>query len=378
MSDRLARIVQSSVDHFMLYSFAKPALFALDPEAAHDLAMGGLAKISKSSFATRQLERATGGCVPDLPVSCMGIDFRHPVGLAAGLDKDAKAFPAFSALGFSGVEMGTVTPQPQPGNDKPRMFRLVEDEAIINRMGFNSGGVDAFLSNLTKTRRTVVAGINVGKNAATPIEEAAKDYVSAMQRVYSQADYITANISSPNTKSLRDLQNADFLDTLLLNIKRAQLKCEKAHKRYVPIALKVAPDLDADEIETIAELIISHKFDAVIATNTTIARPDHLQSPHKAEMGGLSGAPVKEMATDCIREFYRHLQGRVQIIGVGGIKTADDAWEKMVAGADYLQIYSQFIYQGPAMIKDIIKGLHAKIEQNGYANLADALAASRS
>ncbi|MBX2847747.1 MAG: dihydroorotate dehydrogenase (quinone), partial [Acidiferrobacterales bacterium] len=214
----------------MLYSFARPALFKLDPETAHDVAMGGLAKISKSGFATRQLERLTGACVPDLPVSCMGIDFRHPVGLAAGLDKDAKAFPAFSALGFSGVEMGTVTPKPQLGNDKPRMFRLIEDEAIINRMGFNSGGVDAFLQNLTKNDRTAVAGINVGKNAVTPIEEAATDYVNAMQRVYSQADYITANISSPNTKSLRDLQNADFLDALLLNIKQAQLKCEKAHK----------------------------------------------------------------------------------------------------------------------------------------------------
>jgi len=337
----------------MLYSFAKPALFALDPETAHDVALGGLAKISKSAF--------------------MGLDFRHPIGLAAGLDKDAKAFPAFSALGFSGVEMGTVTPKPQPGNDKPRMFRLVEDEGIINRMGFNSGGVDAFLSNLKKTSRTAVAGINVGKNAATPIEQAATDYVSAMQRVYAQADYITANISSPNTKSLRDLQNADFLDALLLNIKQAQLKCEKAHQRYVPIALKVAPDLDADEIETIAELVVSHKFDALIATNTTVARPNDLQSQHKDETGGLSGAPVKDMATDCIREFYKHLNGRVQIIGVGGIKTADDAWDKLLAGADYLQIYSQFIYQGPAMIRDIVKGVSAKVQQHGYQNLPDAM-----
>ncbi len=361
----------------MLYSLIKPALFNLDPEKAHDITMAGLAKVSALPIATRQLERLNGACVPDLPVTCMGIDFRHPVGLAAGLDKDAKAFPAFSALGFSGVEMGTVTPKPQPGNDKPRMFRLVEDQAIINRMGFNSGGVDAFLANLTKTNRTVVAGINVGKNATTPIEDAATDYVNAMQRVYSQADYITANISSPNTKSLRDLQNASFLDTLLLNIKNAQLKCEKVHKRYVPIALKVAPDLDADEIETIAELVMSHQFDAVIATNTTIERPDSLQSQHKAEAGGLSGAPVKDMATDCIREFYRHLQGRVQIIGVGGIKNADDAWEKMLAGADYVQIYSQFIYQGPAMIKDIVAGLQQKVQASGHADLESALAALR-
>ena len=361
----------------MLYSFVKPALFALDPEAAHDLAMTGFATISKSRFATRQLERANGDCVPDLPLSCMGIQFRHPIGLAAGLDKDAQAFPAFSALGFSGVEMGTVTPKPQPGNDKPRMFRLVEDQAIINRMGFNSGGVDAFLSNLNKTHVTAVAGINVGKNAATPIEEASSDYVSAMQRVYSQADYITANISSPNTKSLRDLQNANFLDNLLLDIKRAQLKCEKVHGRYVPIALKVAPDLEPDEIETIAELVISHKFDALIATNTTIARPDSLRSVHKAETGGLSGQPVKDMSTDCIREFYSHLQGRVQIIGVGGIKTAEDAWEKLVAGADYLQIYSQFIYEGPAMIKRIVKGLQQKVQQGNYSSIEEAVKAAR-
>ncbi len=361
----------------MLYSFAKPALFALDPETAHDVAIGGFAKISKLPFATRQLERLTGACVPDLPISCMGIDFRHPVGLAAGLDKDARAFPAFSALGFSGVEMGTVTPKSQPGNDKPRMFRLVEDEAIINRMGFNSGGVDAFLANLTKTNRTCVAGINVGKNAVTPIENAASDYVNAMQRVYSKADYITANISSPNTKSLRDLQNAGFLDGLLSDIKQAQLKCEKVHKRYVPIALKVAPDLDEDEIETIAELVMSHKFDALIATNTTVARPESLKSTHRDQAGGLSGAPVKEMSTACIREFYRHLQGQVQIIGVGGVKNADDAWDKMLAGADYIQIYSQFIYQGPAMIKDIVQGLERKVKAAGYSDLPAALAALR-
>ena len=361
----------------MLYSLAKPALFSLDPEAAHDLALKSFATISKSRFATKQLERANGACVPDLPVTCMGIEFRHPVGLAAGLDKDARAFPAFSALGFSGVEMGTVTPKPQPGNDKPRMFRLVEDEAMINRMGFNSGGVDAFLANLTKNDRTAVAGINVGKNAATPIEQAASDYVNALQRVYSQADYITANISSPNTKSLRDLQNANFLDNLLLDIKQAQLKCEKVHGRYVPIALKVAPDLDEDEIETIAELVISHKFDALIATNTTIERPKSLKSSHKDEIGGLSGAPVKDMSTKCIREFYRHLNGEVQIIGVGGIKTADDAWEKLVAGADYLQIYSQFIYEGPSMIKSIVTGLESRVKQGGFNSLSEAIQAAR-
>jgi len=361
----------------LMYSIIKPVLFALDPERAHDITLSKLAMASRLPIATAQINRLFGAKVPSLPVQCMGIDFRHPVGLAAGLDKDAVALPALSALGFSGIEMGTVTPKPQAGNDKPRMFRLVEDQALINRMGFNSAGVDAFLNNLKKTDKTAVAGINVGKNAITPIEDAHFDYVSAMQRVYSHADYITANISSPNTKSLRDLQNESFLDDLLLKIKTAQKKCEKVHKRYVPIALKVAPDLQPDEIEIIAELVMSHQFDALIATNTTTARAASLQSKHAGEQGGLSGAPVKDMATECIREFHRLLQGRVQIVGVGGVKTADDAWEKMLAGADYIQVYSQFIYQGPAMIRNIVEGLQAKMQQHGFEDLATAMQALR-
>lgn len=361
----------------LIYSIVKPALFALDPERAHDITLSKFAFASKSPFIVGQINKLYGQRVPDLPIKCMGIDFRHPVGLAAGLDKDGRALPAFSALGFSGVEMGTVTPKPQPGNDKPRMFRLLEDEALINRMGFNSEGVDSFLSNIQKSDTTAVAGLNIGKNASTAIEEAHTDYVSALQRVYAQADYITVNISSPNTKSLRDLQNESFLDSLLFKIKAAQSKCEKVHKRYVPIALKVAPDLETDEIETIAELVISHKFDALIASNTTIARPSSLKSKHAAEMGGLSGAPVKDMATECIRQFYQILQGRVQIIGVGGIKDADDAWEKLMAGADYLQIYSQFIYQGPDMIRDIVLGIEKKVKSHGFEDLATALSSLR-
>ena len=360
-----------------MYSFVKPILFKLDPERAHDIALSQLHLASKAPFATAQIHRLFGRKVPDLPVRCMGIDFRHPVGLAAGLDKDARALPAFSAIGFSGVEMGTVTPKPQPGNAKPRMFRLQEDEAIINRFGFNSCGVEAFLKNLNRTESSGVVGINIGKNAVTSIEDAHLDYVSALQRVYAHADYLTVNISSPNTKSLRDLQNESFLDTLLLRIKEAQLKCEKVHKRYVPIALKVAPDLMPDEIETIAELLLSHQFDALVATNTTTTRPQTLSSMHAAEQGGLSGAPVKELSTDCIRQFYKVLNGRVQIIGVGGIKTADDAWDKMLAGADFVQVYSQFIYQGPSMIKGIVEGLHKKVQETGFDDLPSALEALR-
>ncbi len=363
--------------HKLMYSFVRPMLFRLDAERAHDLTMANLERISKVPFLTQQMNNIYGRCVPDLPVTCMGLDFKNPVGLAAGLDKDARAFPAFSAIGFSGVEMGTVTPQPQPGNDKPRIFRLLEDEGMINRLGFNSGGVEAFLENIRRTEQTGIAGINIGKNASTPIDQAHVDYVSALQRVYAKADYITVNISSPNTKSLRDLQNESYLDDLLLKIKTAQAKCQKVHKRAVPIALKVAPDLADDEIESIAELVISHQFDALIATNTTIARPESLKSDLSEEVGGLSGAPLKQASTDCIRKFYDLLQGKVQIIGVGGIKTADDAWEKLVAGADYLQVYTQFIYQGPGLVNDIVTGLQSKVADKGHSSLAAAVDEAR-
>ena len=361
----------------MIYSLIKPLLFSLDPEVAHDLVLNQLAMASKTPLLCKPLERMFGARVPDLPVRCMGLEFRHPVGLAAGLDKHARALTGFSALGFSGVEMGTVTPQPQSGNDKPRLFRLLEDEAFINRMGFNSVGVEAFLSNLQSLKRTAVAGINIGKNATTDNDHAHRDYMSAMRRVYAQADYITVNISSPNTQSLRDLQNAALLDKLLLQIKNTQAKCQKVHNKKVPIALKVAPDLDAQEIETIAELLISHQFDALIATNTTVARPASLQSRYADQSGGLSGAPVKAMANECIRQFYQHLNGRVQIIGVGGIQNAEDAWDKMLAGADFLQVYSQFIYAGPALIENIVKGLQAKVQDAGFADLPSALNALR-
>lgn len=348
-------------------------LFALDAERAHDLTLANLEFISRHPLMLAPVQKAFGNRVPDLPVSCMGIDFRHPVGLAAGLDKDARALAAFSALGFSAVEAGTVTPKPQPGNDKPRIFRLVNDEALINRFGFNSAGLDSFLANLQVSGGSMVTGINIGKNAATSIDDAHFDYVSALQRVYSHADYVTVNISSPNTKSLRDLQNANYLDNLLTHIKKAHSKCAKVHGRHVPIALKVAPDLEVDEIETIAELVLSHQFDAVIASNTTIERPQSLHSEHVGEAGGLSGSPLKQLSTKCIAEFYRHLRGRVQIIGVGGIKNADDAWEKLLAGADMLQIYTLFIYQGPCMIKDIVLGLQQKLAEHGHTSLPAAL-----
>ena len=360
-----------------MYSFVKPFLFALDPERAHDLTMKQMEMLSCQSLLRSQVKKLFADRVPALPVECMGMEFPHPVGLAAGLDKDARALPAFSALGFSAVEMGTVTPKPQAGNDKPRIFRLQEDEALVNRLGFNNVGVEQFLKNLKRTSDTAIAGINIGKNASTEIEDAHFDYVSALQRVYSHADYVTINISSPNTRSLRDLQNANYLDQLLTQIKRTHAKCVKVHDRHLPMALKVAPDLEADEIETIAELVLSHQFDALIATNTTITRPDTLSSEHAAESGGLSGLPLQDMSTEVIREFYQHLRGRVQIIGVGGIRNAEDAWQKLLAGADFLQVYTMFIYQGPAMIREIVSGLRSKVEAAGFDSLAEAMAELR-
>lgn len=354
-----------------MFPLVKPILFNLDPEKAHDLTIGSLQFASSRPTLLNMMRSAHA--VPELPVECMGLKFKHPIGLAAGLDKNAAALNAFSALGFSAVELGTVTPKPQPGNDKPRLFRLPEDEAIINRMGFNSAGVDTFLRNLNAEYNQSVVGINIGKNAITPIEQALNDYVTALNKVYPKADYITVNISSPNTKSLRDLQNADYLDGLLLALKQAQKKLSEVHQRYVPIALKVAPDLTDDEIVTISELLISHKFDALIATNTTIARPDNLLSSNKAEQGGLSGKPLNAMSTDCIALFYQQLQGKVPIIGVGGISNAEDAWQKLLAGADFLQLYSSFIYQGPAVISNIINDLNLKVNTSGYSSLNDAM-----
>lgn len=359
-----------------MYSLIRPALFRLSAETAHDLTMNCLAGISRVKPANAALKQCYANQVKDLPVKLMGLDFRHPIGLAAGLDKNARAFKAFSALGFSAIEMGTVTPQPQPGNDKPRMFRLQEDRAIINRMGFNSGGLKSFLQNIN-TDQSAIAGINIGKNKATANENAIDDYLIAMTAVYPFADYITVNISSPNTASLRELQSREPLDELLTAIKEQQSTLDKQHDQYVPIALKIAPDLNQDEIEAISELLLKHQFDALIATNTTIKRPSNLQHPSSAENGGLSGAPLKQASTDIIQAFYQHLKGQVPIIGVGGIETADDAWQKLLAGAEFLQIYSALIYQGPIMIRDIVDGLHKTIQQHGFNDLSSALAELR-
>ena len=287
----------------------------------------------------------------------MGLEFPNPVGLAAGLDKNGDCINGLAALGFGSIEIGTITPLAQPGNPQPRLFRLPAAQAIINRMGFNNEGVDALIANVQAAKFKGILGINIGKNAVTPIENAANDYLICMRKVYAHASYITVNISSPNTKNLRQLQTDAALDSLLSLLKAEQTKLADQHGRYVPIALKIAPDMESDQIEQIARLLMQHQIDGVIATNTTLARDAVAHLTHGAETGGLSGAPVRDKSTVVIRALATHLQGALPIIGVGGILSGADAAEKMQAGASLVQIYSGLIYRGPALIAECCKAV---------------------
>jgi dihydroorotate dehydrogenase len=282
----------------------------------------------------------------------MGLSFTNPVGLAAGLDKNGACIDALAALGFGFIEVGTVTPRPQPGNPKPRLFRLPKAEAIINRMGFNNDGVDALVENVKRSKFKGILGINIGKNADTPIERAAEDYLIGLRKVYKYASYVAINISSPNTKNLRQLQGADELDSLLLQLKAEQKILENLHKKYVPLALKIAPDLDSDQIKQIAALLIRHQIDAVIATNTTLSRDGVENLPYAHESGGLSGSPVREKSTAVIRLLAGELNGALPIIGVGGILKGEHALEKMQAGASLVQFYSGMIYRGWELVAE--------------------------
>jgi dihydroorotate dehydrogenase len=307
----------------------------------------------------------------------MGLDFPNPLGLAAGLDKDARCSKAFAAMGFGFVELGTVTPRPQPGNPKKRLFRLVSRQAIINRMGFNSAGLDVFLHNLRRRPRDIVVGVNLGKNAATPLEQALDDYLEGLRAVYAHADYITINISSPNTRDLRTLQEGGQLDTLLAGLKHGQGRLASETGRRVPLALKVAPDLADAQIDYIAEAVLKHAIEAVIATNTTVSRPGLEEVALATESGGLSGTPLKQLSTAVIARLYRSLRGKVPIVGVGGIASAEDAWDKLVAGADLLQLYSSLIFQGPAVVARILRGLEDKVRQSGESTLTAAVQRAR-
>ncbi len=336
----------------MLYSAIRKFMFQIDPEKIHNFAIKSLHITGNSP-----LKAVYKKSVQDKPVEVMGINFPNPVGLSAGLDKNGECIQAFSALGFGFVEIGTVTPRPQPGNPKPRIFRLEEANAVINRMGFNNKGVDYLVDQVQKANFKGVLGINIGKNKDTPEENAKDDYIYCMRKVYDHATYITVNISSPNTPGLRSLQYGDALNELLAALKAEQKSLEEHYGKYVPLAVKIAPDLTEEEVEDIADCLKQNNIDAVIATNTTLARDQVAHLPHGNEQGGLSGAPVKEQSTIVIKQLAKALDGQLPIIGVGGIQSAEDAKEKLAAGASLVQLYTGFIYEGPALIKDIVDAL---------------------
>jgi dihydroorotate dehydrogenase len=336
----------------MLYRAARPLLFLLDAEDAHHHALAAFDRAHRLG-----LTPLIAGRAPESPRTVMGLQFPNPVGLAAGLDKDGAHIDALAALGFGFLEVGTVTPRPQPGNPRPRMFRLPAARAVINRMGFNNLGVENLLQNVARARFRGILGINIGKNFDTPIERAADDYLLCMRRVYAAASYITVNISSPNTQNLRQLQQADELDRLLDALVAERGKLAAQHGKRVPLAVKIAPDLSDEQVSQAAALFLKHGIDAVIATNTTISRDGVAGLSHAGESGGLSGAPLRARSTAVVRQLSAALGGRLPIVGVGGIFSADDAREKMAAGATLVQLYSGLVYEGPELVAQVAKGL---------------------
>ena len=335
----------------MLYPLIRSALFSLDPEDAHGFTLSSL-DAAHALGLLKLLPHAQGK-----PVRVMGIDFPNAVGLAAGLDKDGAHIKALADLGFGFIEIGTVTPRPQPGNPKPRLFRLPDAEAIINRMGFNNRGVDNLVRNVEMSGFKGVLGINIGKNKDTPNEQAVDDYLACLDKVYARASYVTVNISSPNTQGLRELQKDEALDALLSALKLRQSELAQLHGKYVPIALKIAPDLDDGQIAAIAALLMMHRIDAVIATNTTLAREAVAGLPNADETGGLSGTPVRAASTRVVTSLAHHLKNEVPIIGVGGIMSGDNAAEKIAAGASLVQLYSGLIYRGPGLVNECVQRL---------------------
>jgi dihydroorotate dehydrogenase len=333
-----------------MYRALRPLLFRLPAEQAHDLTLGALDVAHRLHLLRAHALRTT-------PVRCMGLDFPNPVGLAAGLDKNGAHIDALAALGFGFIEIGTVTPRPQPGNPQPRLFRIEAARAVVNRMGFNNLGVDRLVRNVRESRYRGILGINIGKNFDTPIERAAEDYLACMLKVYALASYLTVNISSPNTRNLRQLQQADELDRLLAALMAEHARLAAEHGRRVPIAIKIAPDLSEEQIADVAQLLVQHRVDAVIATNTTLARAGVEGLPNADEVGGLSGAPLREQATWVVRQLAGRLAGRVPIIGVGGILSGADAREKLTAGATLVQLYSGLVYRGPALVRECVTAL---------------------
>jgi dihydroorotate dehydrogenase len=347
----------------MFYRAARPLLFAFEPETAHRLAFGSLDCLQRIGASA-----LLATSVPRLPARVMGLEFPNPVGLAAGLDKDGEHVGVLGRFGFGFIEIGAVTLRAQPGNPRPRLFRLPAAEALINRMGFNSAGADRVAHNLARSSYRGVLGINIGRNFDTPNERAADEYAACLAKLYPYASLLTANVSSPNTKSLRELQQASEIDILFARLAQERDRLAASHGRRAPLAVKVSPDLDDAAIEQMADRVVARGIDAVIATNTTVSRDGVSGLPHAGEPGGLSGPPVRARATEIVAKFRRRLPAHVAIIGVGGIASARDAREKLDAGADLVQLYTALLYRGPGLAGDIVRGLAA----SGWKPLADA------
>ncbi|MCH8544733.1 MAG: quinone-dependent dihydroorotate dehydrogenase [Alcanivorax sp.] len=330
----------------MLYDLAKPLLFTLSGEQAHDMTLAML---------RRGLGRLYPGCVPDRPCEVMGLSFPNPVGLAAGLDKNGDCIDGLASLGFGFIEVGTVTPQPQPGNPKPRMFRLPRANALINRMGFNNQGLDYLMQAVARRRFDGILGINIGKNVFTPVEQAVDDYLICLERVHSEASYVVVNVSSPNTPGLRSLQHGDALERLLGTLREKQTLLDQQAGRRVPLVIKIAPDNDSDGLAAMAEAFVRHGMDGVTVGNTTVSRPGVEALRHGDEQGGLSGAPLKPLADTALAGMARALDGRIPLIGVGGILSGSDVADKKRLGADLVQLYTGLIYRGPGLVAEAVK-----------------------
>lgn len=360
----------------MVYrSLVRRLLFSLPPETAHDLVLHSLSLLRPkfiNDFIERRYSRSS------LPVNRFGISFPNPVGLAAGFDKDGVALQPLAALGFGFLEAGTVTFHPQPGNPRPRLFRLPEDKALINRAGFNNAGAAAFAKRMKRKRPACVLGVSIGKSKITPLEKATDDYLASFELVYDVADYVAVNVSSPNTPQLRELQQSEQLSSLLSALQERNRELQKVHqrKRPMPLLVKLSPDLTHEQLEMIVDVLVRLEIDGIIATNTTIAR-DQLRTNNatvaKFGEGGLSGAPLRKKSTQMVADLYRLTSGRVPIIGVGGIFTAEDAWEKIAAGASLVQLYTGFIYRGPGIAREINEGLTQILIQEGFSNLDAAV-----
>lgn len=360
----------------MVYrSLVRPLLYRLPPETAHELALHSLSRLPVS-VVKKLAGRYEAG--HELGVKRFGLSFRNPVGLAAGFDKNGIALQALAALGFGFIEAGTVTFHAQPGNPRPRLFRLPKDRALINRAGFNNNGAEAFVKRVERQRPNSVLGVSIGKSKITPLEQANEDYLSSFELVYGVADYVAVNVSSPNTPQLRDLQQAEQLSSLLTELQALNRVLQEVHRRPqpMPLLVKLSPDLSREQLEDVVDVLVRLQVDGIIATNTTIAR-DHLVTDQKqvaaCGAGGLSGGPLQERSTRMVADLFRLTHGKIPIVGVGGIFTAEDAWEKIAAGASLVQLYTGFIYRGPGIVREINQGLERILKREGFSHLDDAV-----